>query len=873
MRLCGREILVTLQPNGARIKELRRSRRLSQEAVAALSRELPPPHGSVSDRTLRTAERGTARISHGQLCAIAAVLEVSLEEIVLLDVSVEPFRGLSAYRFEDAPLFAGRDFFAERGASLLREHGTAAVLGPSGSGKSSLCNAGIAPLLVGREDGRILISCRPSAQTFCGLDGELAPILAASTKPVDLAEARKSAREVLAASPHGLSDLLAAAQKSQNSRPALIHLDQAEELLQYPENAKLLFQHLARAVDGADAALLLSARSDLYGALTQLDGDFFSRFDSSIVMMRPMTEEELRAAITTPLRETDTPFEPALIDVILSDAKVQDGYLSHIQFVLRRMWTSTLPTGERLTVERYFKLGRIASVISRHASLLYRSFSRDDQKRLRIALPRLVLTGWGDRDVAQAHPLSSFPEETRKILRRLTDEDTRILAIDDDGRVGFAHEEIIRQWPELRGWLDEDMVDLRLRDRLEHEIAEWNASGKHIDYLVPPGRKLRSYRALLGRLPKEGWPKNVEEFLLASARTLYGPVLRIAGALAVAVIGVGAWVGAEPARRTLDAWTMTRLETQLDELAKQRDVAYVSDPRMMFPDWPDDTRLGGFTDYRDYMEGFYELSKTSALVRRYFGLCPNLQRRDFSMHGFREIPFDQYFEKCGEELIRNARFDFAVFSNSDFPDGIALQDSSFIGSYLRLVDFADARLTRSNFSCAVIHGADFSRTRELDPRLIEDAVCLFASDGPPNLPPGIEMPRGCLWVEAEDDAERERLQREAFLGYFSCTERERAYRLSDMAHDRMVEGNFDAARGALEEAKEFLPNAYIEMRKEHLKGLTGEMADYTAYAPLELQRVGSLLDRLKHDLIDYRSAGYDTDDMRLALSDAVVERE
>ena len=290
-----------------------------------------------------------------------------------------PYRGLNAFREEDASLFFGRDRLVdEPEQGLLHKVLTwplVAVVGASGSGKSSVVRAGLLPRLRREPPSRgtwDTVVFRPGKYPFLNL--------AIALEAVRNPEASDAARETDAAvldKSWSSGDLplelsLGRAREALRVDRLLVVVDQFEELITLtPKDDRLPFLSRLLAATGAGSKItvLLTLRADYYGRAIDLDPRLSDGVQRGLVNVGAMTRDELRAAIEGPARRVGLEFEPGLVDRLLDDVGDEPGNLPLLEFALTELWERR--EGRRLTNAAYEALGRVAGAIGRRAEAVF----------------------------------------------------------------------------------------------------------------------------------------------------------------------------------------------------------------------------------------------------------------------------------------------------------------------------------------------------------------------------------------------------------------------------------------------------------------------------------------------------------------------
>jgi WD40 repeat protein len=512
-----------------------------------------------------------------------------------------PYRGLEAFDADHARFFFGREALTEWLTSALRAApGTAeenrflAIVGASGSGKSSLARAGLLPALArGALEGSAewpVVTCRPGPHPLESLSVALAPVVGELTpKSVqELDSGLKKSERML----HLASRL--ALREGRANRRLVVFVDQFEEVFTLcgDEPArKALVDNLmyAATVAQGQTVVVLTMRADYYGRCAAYPALAAGLSDHQ-VLVGPMTPDELRRAIERPAQLVGCEFEPGLVSALVDDVGGRVGALPLLQYALLELWKQR--DGRRLTHKAYDAIGQVQGAIAKTADTLFSQLGAHEQERVRdifIRLTRLdMATSLADdrRDArrrVRLNDLSPTPEEaqeTTKLLGRLTD--ARLLVTSNEPQSGaqqveVAHEALIRHWPQLRAWLEQDRAQLRLREEIGDAAREWVDHGKNAAYLVHRGDRLRTARPLLEKPRFLG--DNERQYLSACrlAATFGRISLAAIPVLIIAALAAGLWEARRSARaqaRHLDVLTRTVYASRMKDVA---DVAQ-SDP-------------------------------------------------------------------------------------------------------------------------------------------------------------------------------------------------------------------------------------------------------------------------------------------------------
>lgn len=308
-----------------------------------------------------------------------------------------PYRGLNSFREEDSAFFAGRKVIVDRLVkSVLREK-FIAVVGPSGSGKSSVVMAGLVPLLRRQrppQESWDFFAFTPGARPFHRLAGALISALEPDSDEVEhLAEARRLG-DYLANSGISLSATIERLlSKSKGTDRLLIVVDQFEEIftLASERTIKPFIEELLEAQAQAPITLLVTLRADFYGYAMGVSRQLSDCLEQGIVNLSPMVRPELREAIETPAKRVGLTFEAGLVERILDDAQADFGSLPQLEFSLTELWEQS--TSSRLTHDTYDRIGRISGAVTTRAEREFLKLTSEQQTIARRLFTRLVRVG------------------------------------------------------------------------------------------------------------------------------------------------------------------------------------------------------------------------------------------------------------------------------------------------------------------------------------------------------------------------------------------------------------------------------------------------------------------------------------------------
>ena len=404
-----------------------------------------------------------------------------------------PFKGLRAFRETDAQDFFGRDELVGELVDHVDRSRFTAVVGPSGSGKSSVVRAGLLPAIrrgALEVPGAVLITeMYPGTYPFEELESALGRV---AVEPTDhlLDELLADDRGLVRACKHILPD---------DDSELVLVVDQFEELFSLTADVAARRHFLASLVE-----VVRDERSRVR-VIATLRADFFDRplehpefgavLGANVVSVAMPRDHELAAAIAEPARLAGLEFEPGLITRMVSDVREEPGALPLLQYALTVLVDGR--TTEVLGVTDYEQIGGTAGAMAAQAEEVYDSLSPDARNAAREIFLRLVTVSEHGDDTRRRARRTEL--ETLGFASALVDSvvsaygSSRLLSFDRDPQtrgqtIEVAHEALIREWPRFAEWIDDRRDSLLLERRLDAAVVEWERSGRDEVMLLSGGR-------------------------------------------------------------------------------------------------------------------------------------------------------------------------------------------------------------------------------------------------------------------------------------------------------------------------------------------------------------------------------------------------
>ncbi|MFI1191003.1 hypothetical protein [Streptomyces californicus] len=396
-----------------------------------------------------------------------------------------PYPGLGRFEAEHRERFFGRDAVVRDLVELVGRHGLVAVVGASGSGKSSLLRAGLVPAL--REAG-VASPSGPGRRPSSGPVGRVTsgrPAVPSSRptgrSPSGPAPAPAQPNGASVGRPSAIRILTPGARPSRVD-PALFADDAVVLVDQFEEVFTLCRSRTERAdfielVATARARVVIAVRSDFYGRCAEFESLALALRPSTL-LLGPMTPEELRQAVVGPAVAERLIVERELTARILADVDGEPGGLPLMSHALLEVWRRR--RGRTMTVAAYEEIGGVRGAIAHTAEALFTGFDDVRARTARTLLLRLVAPGGGTEDTGRPVARGELTgldglDHAEQVLELLLSE--RLLTADSD-TVSLAHEALIGAWPRLRSWIEDDRELLRLQRRLTEAAATWTDLGR-----------------------------------------------------------------------------------------------------------------------------------------------------------------------------------------------------------------------------------------------------------------------------------------------------------------------------------------------------------------------------------------------------------
>jgi WD40 repeat protein/transcriptional regulator with XRE-family HTH domain len=528
------------------LKQLRAQARLTQEELAEAAGLSPRSVSELERGVNRTARKDTAELLAGALGLAEPVralfVAAARGRIPAAEVLAAlrgraapgsgpawagcPYLGLVPFEERDARVFYGRSELAtqlvQRLGGQLDGTGILLVAGESGTGKSSLLRAGLLPRLMAGALGvgserwprRVI---RPTSSPLRELAVQLADV--AGADPVSVYRSLSAApneapmlvelavRTALGRGAHTRSRRLAGAAAAGPPRLILV-VDQLEELFtaggaaeagRVEREAFITALHAAATSPAGPqklppALIVVAVRADFLGHLIA-HPPLKAALDSGPFTVGPMSEAELRLAVSGPAAEVGLVVEPALIEAVIAElhegtgAGLGSGVLPLMSQAMAATWENR--EGIELTLRAYRRAGGVADAVNRSAQAAYDALAGRQQDTARLVFTQLTIItpdGQFARRRCSRTDLHSAGQQIEDIDAVIdTFSAQRLLVLGEDS-VEISHDALLQAWKQLRDWLGDDQLDRALYSQVVTDAQTWDNNGRDSSYLYQPGR-------------------------------------------------------------------------------------------------------------------------------------------------------------------------------------------------------------------------------------------------------------------------------------------------------------------------------------------------------------------------------------------------
>ena len=390
-----------------------------------------------------------------------------------------PYQGLSTFKETDAHLFFGRESVIQDLLTAVTQKPFVAVMGSSGSGKSSVVFAGLLPQLRQSSEDWQIVSLRPGSRPLESLAEAL--ISHQTDNEENVVETEQTRLEVLELAVRFQHDNQAlcdaiATQNKQNSGQLLLVIDQFEELytLCPVEDQQPFLELLLNAVQLAPTfTLLLTLRADFFDKALS-NRQLSDALQSGGYNLGPMNEVELEQAIVKPAAKQQVTLEPGLTNQLVQATVGRPGRLPLLEFALTELWTQQKE--DCLTYQAYQSIGGVEKALANHAEAAYKKLSSSQQRSIQQIFVQLVEPGSGSQATRRIAGRDEVGNDNWTLVSELASARLVVTSrnhLTKQETVEIIHEALISSWGRLVYWLQVDGDFRRWQEVLRQTRRQW----------------------------------------------------------------------------------------------------------------------------------------------------------------------------------------------------------------------------------------------------------------------------------------------------------------------------------------------------------------------------------------------------------------
>ncbi len=524
--------------------------------------------------------------SLGRLAQHVLRQPTTLDVLPANDELRNPYRGLNYFQEQDAPLFFGRQYESKKLLDKIKTSSLIALVGNSGTGKSSVVRAGLIPLLRKQHmpdptwEVLVCIPALDNANPFHNLAAAFLESWGSSAD--EIVEKRPGIEATLRATLSLVDSIRQTLKKSNDADKLLLIIDQFEELLNfdslYPETVddlqpkpktdfELFVELLLNAANTDHCSVLLTIRGDYYGAVTERHAKLAEKIEKGTVTLSRLQDSQLRDIIVKPAELAGGHFEDGLPERIIDDVGKKPGNLALLEFALTSLWNYQSQGWLKLGAYQN-QVGKLEGAISAEADKILQSDKVPDPILALAALTRLVRVSSNEEDggdTRQRVPLPDFNLTEKACLKPFIKSHLLLASgnwndnVDADQppnsqdppqlspTLEVAHEALIRHWPSLQEALKDKREVLIWRQTIRQQYEKWqqlklkNAPSEQLAKWLLQGYPLERGLQWLRERPNDLTGDGEEKrFIIASQRQLqHQQRWQKRGQYTLVVVGIG----------------------------------------------------------------------------------------------------------------------------------------------------------------------------------------------------------------------------------------------------------------------------------------------------------------------------------------------
>ena len=443
-----------------------------------------------------------------------------------------PYQGLAAFEEEDADFFFGQENFINKLVEVTQNQPLVGIIGPSGSGKSSVVFAGLIPKL--RQQGNWLIEVfRPGKEPFLALASALVRQLEPEAGETQFLRESVGLASDFQQGRITVQQVISRILERNPGKQLLLVADQLEELYTLcpvKEEQERFANELLAAITQENITVVFTLRADFYGYVLSYRPFRDALQEYTPQLLSSMKREELQAAIELPAQKLDVQLEENLTQRILDDVGEEPGNLPLLEFALTRLWEKQ--KNRELTHQAYQEIGGVKKAIANHAEQVYQKLSETEKQQAQRIFVQLVRPGEGTEDTRRVATRAEVGDENWNLVSYLAGYQARLVvtgsyqkdltpqppSLQGNGEneivspavpgkeqnqspsprrrgvwgevtlaedtVEVVHEALIREWETLRQWINDNREFRTWQERLKLSLREWKNNKQDVEWLL-----------------------------------------------------------------------------------------------------------------------------------------------------------------------------------------------------------------------------------------------------------------------------------------------------------------------------------------------------------------------------------------------------
>ena len=387
-----------------------------------------------------------------------------------------PYQGLAAFEEEDADFFFGQENFINKLVEVTQNQPLVGIIGPSGSGKSSVVFAGLIPKL--RQQGNWLIEVfRPGKEPFLALASALVRQLEPEAGETQFLRESVGLASDFQQGRITVQQVISRILERNPGKQLLLVADQLEELYTLcpvKEEQERFANELLAAITQENITVVFTLRADFYGYVLSYRPFRDALQEYTPQLLSSMKREELQAAIELPAQKLEVQLEDNLTQRILDDVGEEPGNLPLLEFALTRLWEKQ--KHRELTHQAYEEIGGVKKAIANHAEQVYQKLSETEKQQAQRIFLQLVRPGEGTEDTRRVATRAEVGDENWNLVSYLAGYQARLVVTgrqETEDTVEVVHEALIREWLRLREWMNANRQFRTWQERLKVSLREW----------------------------------------------------------------------------------------------------------------------------------------------------------------------------------------------------------------------------------------------------------------------------------------------------------------------------------------------------------------------------------------------------------------